>query len=401
MEKKNKTRNCLFALIVLVFLAALIFFGYRFVSLQLKANMPRPIVLIHQPYNHQEVPLEKGFAIHSTARAEDGISRMELWVDGKFITAQEAPESGPISPMVLHSNWQPIGGGTHEIIIRAYDGKNIEGIGSILVTAVSTGAPPEVGYDPFAVEETDSPDGIEEVGEEPADDTPPSDSGGPAPSPSDSGGGGPAEVPAEEGAPPADDTPPLPYLQPVDFTLLGIFGILPGRDDGSQELSSSNNMLNLETISLTTDRAYEGVHCYIGLGDSTPRWYPDTDFDQSTDENFPMIEPGRWNVEDSVSLSTYWDVSQPAPFSITCVAHTSGGTVAVDLGHVEIIVQPSEFDGVTRSIGAANEGSFELAYRITQGSLIEKGPDATIPIPYNLRINDRREELEWDWDPGE
>jgi hypothetical protein len=160
-------------------------------------------------------------------------------------------------------------------------------------------------------------------------------------------------------------------------------------------------MLNLETISLTTDQAYGGVHCYIGLGDSTPRWYPDTDFDQSTDENFPMIEPGRWNVEDSVSLSTYWDVSQPVPFSVSCVAHTSDGTVAVDLGHVEIIVQPSEFDGVTRSIDASSEGSFELAYRITQGSLTAKGPDPTIPIPYNLRINERREELEWDWDPGE
>jgi hypothetical protein len=398
MDKKITTRNCLLVLLTLLVLAAVMFVGFRYITLRVKAGIPIPIVLIHRPYNHQEVSLEKGIAIHATARAEDGISRMELWVDGKFITAQEAPESGPISPLILHDNWQPIGGGTHEVIIRAYDGKDIEGIGSVIVTAVSTGTPPETGFDPFAGF-PDSSDSTEDTGEDSGDGVAPSDSAGSSPPPSDSGGARPAEVPAEEGAPPADDTPPPPSLQPVEFTLLSIFDLLLGRDDEGLDLSS-NNMLELEAISLITDRAYEGVHCYIGLGDSTPRWYPDNDFDQSTDDNFSMIEPGRWNVEDSISYSTYWDVSQPAPFTVTCVAHSSD-TESVDLGHVEIIVEPSEFDGVTRSITASNEGSFAFAYRITQGSLTEKGPSSDIPIPYNLRINDRREELEWDWDPEE
>ncbi|MBT3241391.1 MAG: hypothetical protein HON98_08520 [Chloroflexi bacterium] len=395
MDKKRKIRNYLLAFIVFLLLAALIFFGFRFISLWRQSNAPLPMVLIHRPYNNQEVSLEDGIAIHSTARAEDGISRMELWVDGKFITSQEAPESGPISPLILHSNWLPKGEGTHEIIVRAYDEKNNQGIGSILITVLSTDELPEVAYNPFE-EEVESSD-TEDAGEESSEETPPASDGSPPPS---GGGDGHAEVPAEEGSPPTDDAPP-PYLQLADFTLMSIFDFAPIGEEGDQDPLSTNNMLELETLSLTTDGVYEGVHCYIGLGENSPRWYPDTDFDQSTDENFSMIEPGRWDVADSVSYQIYWDVSQPAPFTVSCVAHTNGGTEAISLGLVEVIIQPSEFDGITRSISASDEGSFELAYRITQGSLTTKDEDESIPIPYNLRINDRRQELEWDWDPGE
>ncbi len=397
MDKKRKTRNYILAFIASLFIVALIFFGFRFISLWQQSNAPRPMVLIHRPYNNQEVSLEDGIAIHSTARAEDGISRMELWVDGKFITAQDAPESGPISPLILHSNWQPIGEGTHEIIVRAYDENNNQGIGSILITALSTSELPEVAYNPFD-EEVDLSE-TEDAGEESSDDTPPSTEDSPPP-PSGSGGPGHFEIPAEEGAPPTEDAP-APYLHLADFTLMSIFDFAPIGEEGSQDPLATNNMLELETLSLTTDSAYEGVHCYIGLGDNPPRWVPDTDSDQSTDENFTMIEPGRWNVADSGSHQIYWDVSQPAPFSVTCVAQSGGGTEAIDLGQVEFIIQPSEFDGITRNINASDEGSFELAYKITQGNLTAKDEDESIPIPYNLRINDRRQELEWDWDPGE
>ena len=157
---KSKRFNCIYIFLGLVLLAAIVFFGIRYGSMRVKANTPPPQILIHNPVNLEEFATGEGAFVHATARSEQGVSRVELWADGEFIYAQEAPESGAGSPIVLHTYWQPNGLGLHEIVVRAYDADEVEGIASILVVAEESTGEEVAAFDPT---------GIIEAGEYPGD----------------------------------------------------------------------------------------------------------------------------------------------------------------------------------------------------------------------------------------
>ena len=398
MNSKSKSRSRLLVLIVITVLLILmvLLVGYRYMRMRLMANIPPPLVLIHYPTNSGKVQDGIGVRVHATARSDDGISRIELWVDGEYIYGEDA--AAATSPMVLHTNWIPKGTGSHELIVRAYDSKGIEGVGSLYVRAET--APeelPDVGIEPYTDEIM-------------AEDVPVNDpAGASAPSSGGSDGGGSAPAPAEDGpsaSPPADEEPPEAANPDLDLTILEfLFGGVTlfdmGSSDGSSEEEGDSILLTLEGLGLQTDTAYDEVHCYVGIGYRTPRWYPDTDWNQSTDESFAMTGDRSWNIDEYLSgdnaVHIGWPRNEPVNISINCMATTGSGTTAVDLGMAEIIAPPEEWDGITRTVDASLEGSFEFAYRIGQSELVAKDENPDIPAPYNLRINDRRNELEWDW----
>ena len=397
MEKKKRNRTCLLIGLGLFLIALIILMGVGFISLRLKAYTPPPLVLIHNPYNHQQVSLETGTFVHASARSEKGISRVELWVDGEFVEAQDAPPTGAISPLVLQSSWQPLGSGIHEVIVRAFDVSGQEGLGSLLVEAVSTGVPPAPELPP-------EPQPGEGTGEE----DPVGDSGYSPPQPAGSGNSQPPEYsPAEPGDIPTEDPP----LEPVEPALnLGIieffFGFLQSADiDEDIPDDAGVSTLLIEALDLVTGQAYEGVHCYAGLGGRSPLWYPDVDRNQSTDESFSPLGNNHWDIakflSDPHGITTAWESGNPIPLELTCIGVTSGGTEAVELGHLALEIPPEHWDGVTRRADSAAEGKFILSYRVTRQNLTAKGLDGDIPVPTNLRINERRQELEWDWDVGE
>jgi len=203
MKNKKRTLTCLLVILGLVAILALIFFGYRFLSLRARANVVHPQVLIHRPINQQVIRPESGTFLHATARSEVGISRIEVWADGEFIYAQGAPESGTGSPLVLHTFWQPNGIGLHEIIVRAYDANEVEAIASVLVVAEESASEVAEAFDST---------GIVEAGEYPEDEE---TSSGPDTAPdtgSDAAPDAGSPSPPDESADytPADPAPPPP-----------------------------------------------------------------------------------------------------------------------------------------------------------------------------------------------
>ncbi|MFN2145986.1 MAG: hypothetical protein ACK2T7_11595, partial [Anaerolineales bacterium] len=294
-----------------------------------------------------------------------------------------------------------------------------------------SGTPEEapVGIDPLADEPSEAGDvpvsdepgsGGEEPGaggDEPAPasggDEPIPASGGdePAPSgggdePAPSGGDEPAPgVGGDEPAPGSSDDPPPSALPTTDITILQfLFGFFNLADPSTDEPAGEDGFVSLflEGIGLETDTNYEGVHCYVRLGDSAPIWYPDTDGNQSTDESFLRLAGNQWNIADYLSedeaVPTVWQGSEPVTAKVNCVATTGGGTVAVNLGTADITAPPEEWDGITRNVEASDEGWFRFAYRISQQEPIAKDLDPTIPVPFNVHIDDRRQELVWEWE---
>ena len=139
MKNNKGIRSCLLIIGGVLIVGLILLFGYRYMAMRVAVNTPPPQVLIHRPYNHAEVSLEEGTFVHATASSDKGITRIELWIDGDFVKAEDAPQNGAISPMVLHAYWQPAAVGTHEVIVRAYDTSQMEGGGSILLSAVRSG----------------------------------------------------------------------------------------------------------------------------------------------------------------------------------------------------------------------------------------------------------------------
>ncbi len=207
MKDKKNFRTCLLVVVALLLLALIVFIGYSYLAMRVQANIAPPQVLIHRPTNFTEVSLPNAQVVHATARAEGGVSRVELWVDGKFISAQDAPESGAISPLVLNTYWQPQGAGRHEIVVRAYDVNQVEGTGSILVTATE---PEEILSADIAVDVGIDPLGLVEGDEIPSD----MGTSGSPPQPSAGGDGSPGYSPGGPAAPPsADEVPPDPVVE--------------------------------------------------------------------------------------------------------------------------------------------------------------------------------------------
>lgn len=374
----------------------MIFLGFRTIYLWARASLVPPQILVHSPFNQQVISPESGAFLHATARAEAGIDRIEAWADGEFIYAQEAPESGVISPLVLHTFWQPNGVGLHEIVVRAYDTNGVKGIASVLVEADESVAEEEEPFDPT---------GITEAGAYPEDMQPSS----PPPYPGDSSPSDESAdyTPAEPAPPPPEDeTPPEPLQPMFEFNLSDIFDLLDIGDDEERNLPDSSEILYLkiEALELNTYTDYDGVYCYVGVGGRTPRWYPDTDFNQDTDEYFASLGSGLWNIADYLAegnaVITPWPGSDPLPFEFNCMGHT-GGTEAIDLGWVEVEIPPTEWDGITRQVDAATEGAFTLYYRISteEPRTIILRPDW--PVPFNVHIDEDLRELHWEWERTE
>ena len=117
MNDKKWMRSCLMIGVVVIVIALVIFSGYRYMTLRVQANISPPQVLIHRPTNQGTVYDGIGSLVHATVRAESGITRAELWVDGELIHIEEPPGGEVISPLVLHTFWLPKGVGLHEIVV--------------------------------------------------------------------------------------------------------------------------------------------------------------------------------------------------------------------------------------------------------------------------------------------
>jgi hypothetical protein len=166
-------------------------------------------------------------------------------------------------------------------------------------------------------------------------------------------------------------------------------------------------ILRLELVLLRTYESYDSLHCYVSLAGSLPRWYPDADHNQATDEYFLSKGHGWWETApalegDSAPIIT-WPGDESLPMTLSCVG-VAGGTEAVELGRTGIQIPPQEWNGIQHNYFVDGEGGgYFFATRVTEVDTIprrrSKYIDPDMPVPTNVRINDEESTLEWDFVP--
>jgi hypothetical protein len=339
------------------------------------------------------------------------VARAELWIDGALVAVKEGPDEGLLFTLVLNTAWEPTILGPHTILVRAVSVGGIDGQATVAVEVVEAEAEQLAELDPEPEGDGSQPgdsDGAEAQSGDPvsvpdeAGDSEGEGSGEEPPSDDGLGGeAGPEPLPGDEVPPDPHDDAPDSDLRLIE--VIGLYGIIP--------VAEEMVTLRVEALALETGGEYESVHCYIGIAGSDPRWYPDEDGDQSTDERFASLGDGSWNIADYLSGPTVpavpWQSGQPLPIDITCVGMIDGGSRSVDLGRLEITVQPEAWDGITRR--ASSEGSFTLDYRVTQvgESASEVGKeieiDSSMTPPSNLRLIHAGAGyfLGWEYEPDE
>ena len=390
MTTSKRSTRWTVAIVVAAVLACLVlglFFGPRYFQ-RGQDYLGRPLVLIHSPANGERLPFGQIVPAIALARSEAGVTRMELWAEGRLIASQEAPAGETLSPMTLAAAWNPTTLGPHRVTVRAFTPRGLGGFASIDVEVVEgattlgshTVAEGET-FEDIAIDYGIEPDELAGLNPDlPAD--------GPA-------AGSELVVPLR--GIPSDEPPPSAASEASAEPA-------PEGDPGGAGESSRLVGLRLEALDLRTSAGHESLHCYAALGDRPPRWFPDADGDPATDESFAPLSGTHWDIAAHFSGSEapllFWPGDTDLPFDITCVGVRDGGTDAVELGRLALAIPPADWDGERRRASAEGEGGFELEYRVGFADLEPKGLDLGMAVPQNLRYDDRRQELHWDYTPN-
>jgi len=333
---------------------------------------------------------------------------MELWAGDALVAVHAAPEGSAPANLTLSSPWVTQLAGNQALIVRAYSTDGTDGQTMVMVTVTESG---EGGTGLYVVQEGDTLESVAEAHgttpEELVDLNPALESGGPAPG--DELSVPDSEPPAEEADVPPEGDDEAPGLEGEPPGSMGVIELLFGLgplDFFGEE--SEPLTLRLEIPTLHTEESYDGLHCYIGLAGGAPQWYPDADNDQSTDESFPLLGSGEWDsaayLDGEAAPVITWPSDQPLPLDVSCVGITAGGTDALELGRTELNIPPEDWDSVIHYVEVnGSEGSYEFGYRITRSD----GAPRTVPLfldpdmtpPSNVRLDDRRISLRWDYEP--
>lgn len=396
-----------------------------------------PTVLIDSPSQGDEVVVGQAVQIFATGRDPSGIARMELWVDGQFVTSQASALPDGTSPFPLLANWEPTTPGNHTIVVRGYNMADASGQASISVNAVegpeiptempaegcegvpvlvhevgegetlegiaagyevtveeilacSPGIDPAVPltpgqtlYVPYLVSPED-----EASGEPPAAEAPPELPEEMEAAPADE------VLPEPEDEPPPAESPPDPAPDPPD----------PPADP--PEIPPSPVALEFEALELEADQQYLAVYCNVQLEDSMER-VPGTDY---LDHIGPP-DQYYWDIAAELSGANSQPVAVLEGETVTvfanCLAFAPGELLPRDLGTFTREHPEADWTGDPIEVYSdAEDGSFRVKYRICQGSC---DPTPEINRPYDLHYHHDMmlgHYFTWSWDddptqPGE
>ncbi len=396
-----------------IFLIACIasIFIYLYSSTRTSDFQSRPLVLIQNPLNRDQVNVGELVLLQASAREEMGLSKLEIWVDDVLIGERFAAEASSPTNLFYSGSWIPVTEGNHIIIAKAVSSKGKAGQSTVVITARDVGSAAAETYtasqgdtlDSIASDFGVSPEQIEEEnpgigsgGIAPGDELtiPDGEPAGEAPALPEGGG----DSPAPEGEPPGGG---------------GFFdlGILYAYRFGEDEPLG----LRIEMLDLETSSPYESLHCYLGIGGQTPAWFPDMDDDQSTDESFEPISMGPegytgWNISEYLSGNyapvMFWDQNLPIELDLSCVGITADGTDAVDLGNLRASSTAEEWNGVPRSLAIPGDNpAYSVTYRISHVGDTPRGIplwlDNSMTPPTNARILETPSQIRWDYTPAE
>jgi hypothetical protein len=408
-------------LVVLCILAAALgglAYWYFYGGVPTAEAVVEPTVLIDSPHQGDEVVVGQAVEIFATGRDPTGIMRMELWVDGGFVSSQESALPDGTSPFPLLANWEPTTPGNHTIVVRGYNMAEASGQASISVNAVEgpeipTEMPAEgcegVPVLVHEVQEGETLEGIaagyEVTPEEILACTPGIDPAVPLTAgqtlfvpylvpPEEEASGEPpegSEVPPElpEGAeePPEDEVLPEPEDEappeegPPD----------PGEDppEGPEEppeLPPTPVALEFEALELEADQPYLAVYCNVQLEDAMER-VPVDESDYL--DHIGPPDQYYWDIAAELSGANSRPVAvlegETVEVFANCLAFAPGELLPRDLGTFTREHPEADWTGDPIEVYSdAADGSFRVKYRICQGSC---DPAPEINRPYDLQYH--------------
>jgi uncharacterized protein YgiM (DUF1202 family) len=100
-----------------------------------------PTITILTPANGAQVTLNTPVIVQASATDNQGVTRMELWVDGALISQQASPSPQGASPLLLNLTWTPTSPGNHVLEVRAFNSANQSSI-PVQVTVNATAGTP-------------------------------------------------------------------------------------------------------------------------------------------------------------------------------------------------------------------------------------------------------------------
>ena len=290
-----KTKKILVFTGVFIFLglAAVVSFGtYQIFAVELAS---RPSVQFLQPVHDQSVPLEDSL-VRFIARDKEGIEHVELWVDGELYASKKSALPQGSSPFPFVEMWQPDSAGQHTLTARVYNSKNHDSVASVVVQA--------------------SEDAV--IKELPAD-LPLEGEGAEAPAPGDGVPPAAEEDEAEEYISLLDDSiaiqPLEGFLSEPDRPILDMIPKI--RLPGTTVLKYAR-LLEVEALYLETDRAYDGVFCYLTLPGYDTEHIPDPERD-----GIEYIRAGPDN---------YWDIQSLLGRENKRIVYLEEGVSTLDIG---------------------------------------------------------------------
>lgn len=119
-------------------IAALILIPLLSTSCLLGRGPVKPAITITSPHNGDQVIVGQAVNIESLALDDEGIARVELWVDGVRERSDEFAPAASSASLELAQQWMPTSAGRYKISVRAF---NLEGVGSdaaiVLIEAVA------------------------------------------------------------------------------------------------------------------------------------------------------------------------------------------------------------------------------------------------------------------------
>ena len=101
----------------------------------LKPDPNPPVVTIETPSHNEKVEAGAMVSVRSTARGEGSkVARMELWVNGELQAVAASPSAEGSSPFPFMKQWHARTGGSHTLIVRAFNVAGESGQATVVVT---------------------------------------------------------------------------------------------------------------------------------------------------------------------------------------------------------------------------------------------------------------------------
>ena len=340
----------------------------------------RPSVEFKQPLNGQTLP--KGdMLVRFIARDKGGIEHIELWADGILVASKKSSLTNGSNPFPLVETWKPESSGQHILTARAYNQSKRSTVVSVVIQVSDQESQmiEVLGKDQaedISGDASINPDQLEGYSDLGPDARESLNSGDVIVIPADTEGEeGLIDIPAY-----IDDkiaiAPLNPYESELNTPFLdAIAGFLVHPPFEIVQL------LQVEALTLETDRAYDGVFCYFSLADSPVEKVPSEGFVHSLGSN-------AWDIQALVGGENTRMVvlgegeNQLLHIWVNCwgAIYDAGGVY--ELGTVNMVHSSSDWNGnpIERRADGPS-GWFKLSYRITRPGGTGGGGEDEIPLP--------------------